>query len=354
MKVLVIALLKPSQIKYKIQPLVNSNEVDEVIILRKKKGPPMEKVTYFVLPKLATIRPFYWFLTPLIATYAVWKTKADVILCYHLVPHGLYAHFASTFSGKPFLYGQIDLDIQFLSEKRLFRPYVKHFLRKAKTINVPGSNSKKHWVSLGIDPNKINLLHSTIDTENDFLPLESEKKYDFLYVGTLEKRKQIPVIVEACAKLRDQGYKFNFAIVGSGEDDEVVKAQIKEYHLEDIVFQLGYQTDVLSYYHQSKYFIMASRNEGIPCAMMEAMSCNLIALVPDVADIADVVKENDTGFIMADITVDIVADKMKYILDHQDEMEVIRKNGRKMIRENHSYQSATKKWDELLRKIKTS
>lgn len=354
MKVLVIALLKPSQIKYKIQPLVNSSEVDEVIILRKKEGPPMKGVSYFVLPKISTIRPFYWFFTPLIAIYAIWKTKADVILAYHLSPHGMYAQFASFFTGKPYIYGQIDLDIQFMSEKRILRPYVKRFLRNAKAINVPGSKSKDYWVSLGIDPNKINLLHSTIDTENDFLPLSGEKKYDFLYVGTLEKRKQIPMIVDACANLKNMGYKFNFAIVGSGEDDEVVSAQIKKYKLEDVVFQLGYQSDVLSYYHQAKYFIMASRNEGIPCAMMEAMSCDLIALVPDVADIADVVKEKDTGFIMDDVTVDIITDKMKYILDHKDEMEVIRKNGREMIRENHSYQSATKKWDELIRKIKKS
>ena len=49
MKILVVALLKPSQINYKIIPLTKSDFVDEVIIIRKKDGPKIDMVSVYNL-----------------------------------------------------------------------------------------------------------------------------------------------------------------------------------------------------------------------------------------------------------------------------------------------------------------
>ena len=105
--------------------------------------------------------------------------------------------------------------------------------------------------------------------------------------------------------------------------------------------------NVLDYLHLSKIFVMASMSEGIPCALLESMSCELIPIVPNVGDIADVVKHGKNGFIF-DGSVDNLEKQMKETLIEYDNLTDLRTNARKTIVSEHSYKVASKKWDSLL------
>lgn len=356
MKILVVALLKPSQVKYKIVPLTKSEQVDEVIIVRRKIGPIIDKVDYIVLPGICDLTLFYLLLTPLIIAYQARKRKVDIILSYHFVPHGFFAWLASRLTGIPFIYSQIDLDVQNLTKNKFYKAVILHVLKRAIAINVPGSNSRDFWVKLGINNNKINLLHSTIDTEDGFFPLPKPKKYDFIYLGTMEKRKQIGLIIKALAILKkDLGNDdLKLCIIGKGEDEDELLKLTLNYHLKDNIIFAGYQTNIIEWLNESKIFVMASRNEGIPCAMMEAMACELLPIVPDVADIEDVVKNGVTGVLLKETTPETLYTAMRNVYLNYDKMYEMRKKSRQIIEDNHSYHSAVNKWNNILKNIKNN
>jgi glycosyltransferase involved in cell wall biosynthesis len=351
MRILVIAKLQASQLKYKLEPLSAAENVEEILLIRKFMGPDIPKLSYIILPSLAKYKFFYSFLAPFYAIYYAIKFKPDFILSYHFFPHAIVAFIASLASSRPFIYSQIDLDIQDYLKHKYLHPLIMPVIRKARNVNVPGSNSKNYWIKKGIPADRINLLHSTINVTRDYFPVEQEKKYDLVYVGSLEKRKQVDLIIKALHILKKDGLFPVFATTGEGFDIENLKQLVKDFQLEKQVIFLGSRKDVSNLLHSSRIFIITSRNEGIPCALMEAMACELYAISTDAADIKDVVINNQTGTLLKGFDEKEIAEEIKKVLLNYDSLLPIRKNARQHIIKNHSYESATVKWNKVIPKL---
>jgi glycosyltransferase involved in cell wall biosynthesis len=246
------------------------------------------------------------------------------------------------------------MDIQKYAEFGLLKKLILHFLKKASYINVPGSQSKKFWNDLGIDADKINILHSTIDTENTFQPIEVEKEYDFIFVGELVARKQLNVVIDAINRIIKSGHAAKLAIIGEGPSKFELIQQAQNLNISDNIKFLGHQTDINFFLNKSKIFVLISKNEGIPCALMEAMACELLSVAINIGDVSDVLIDGETGFIVNENTVDSVYHVLKRAYLSYENSNAISKKARQKIIEDHSYPSATIKWDILLEKILNS
>lgn len=352
MKIIVSAKLKDSQIKYKIIPLSLSDLVDEIYLLRKTRGPEIPKVKYIVLPAISRIKIFNILLTPFILAFYTMKLKADLIISYNFLPHGLFAFIASKITGVPFNYSQIDTNtIDIVKKNNLKSKLIRNMIRKAVFINVPGSNSVDFWKSQGVAADRIMTLHSTIDTDGEYYPVSTPKIFDLLYIGVLEPRKQVEIIVEAMAVLRSKYPRVKLAIVGDGSVKNQIVNLINTLELNQNIEMFGHRNDVKTFIHQSKIFVMASRVEGIPCAMMEAMACQVYPVVPDVADIADVVNTSNGTLMPATFSPAELANAIDQILESWQVASSKTSVARQEIVDKHSYISAKKAWDEILSKL---
>jgi glycosyltransferase involved in cell wall biosynthesis len=351
MRILVIALLKPSQIKYKIIPLSLANIVSEIFIIRKFAGPAIDKVRYFTLPALCRIKLFNLIVTPIILYFKIKKLKPDLLVSYHFIPHGFFAWLISSLTGVPFIYSQIDLDIQRLVMKPFLRRPILSILKKARYINVPGSKSKAFWFAMGLDPQKINILHSTIDTTNDFYPVETQKLYDFIYVGVLEERKGIHLMLKAISKLKNKGYTPSLLVVGDGVERKHLEHLSERLKIQNQVKFIGHSNRISNLVNKSRFYLLTSRNEGIPCAMMEAMACGVIPVSTDVADVGDIVLEGSTGFLIRDYKVESISNAMAHALESKDQFNYLGINARQIIIDEHSYTSATRRWEKILSSV---
>jgi glycosyltransferase involved in cell wall biosynthesis len=353
MKIIVSARLKPSQVGYKIIPISMVDAVDQIFILRKEPGPVIDKVHYIILPAICQIKLFNVLLTPFILAYHVKKLKIDLIISYNFIPHGLFAFIASKLTGVPFNYSQIDTNtIDYVKRGNLLSRFIMYVLKQAIFINVPGKISRDFYINKGIRPEKINLLHSTVDTENEYNPEEKEYLYDFVYVGVLEDRKRVDVLIKAVAEIKEKIPDFRFAIVGNGPTHNDLVRLSEKLGLQENVLFLGYQINVKVILSQSKIFLLASILEGIPCAVMEAMSLKVYPIVLNVADISDIVISDKTGTLLPEsVSISDLAGEITRVLLSWDSLGLLRDNARKHIQASHSYLSASKKWEVILRNL---
>jgi glycosyltransferase involved in cell wall biosynthesis len=351
MKILVIALLKPSQIKHKIIPLSKSKYIKEIILIRKVEGPKVDKVSYIVLPHICKHTFFYLLLTPLYVIYFSLTKKVDLILSYHFIPHGFFAFLGHVFTRRPYIYSQIDLDIQFYLQKPLLRGIILKILKRAKFIFVPGSSSFRFWIDKGFDKSKIHIIHSTIDTDFAFFPTGEQKEFDFIYIGVLDKNKQVDLIIKSFGSLLGQNASLRMCILGDGKERLNLQKIVTDLGIFQNIFFIGQENEVNHYLNRSKVFVMASKAEGLPCALMEAMSCELIPVVTNVGNISDIVRDGETGFLVENQSLEELAGKMKMALFHYNDSSNIMKNARKIIVEHHSYYSATQEWNNVLKSL---
>lgn len=68
--------------------------------------------------------------------------------------------------------------------------------------------------------------------------------------------------------------------------------------VQDSVMLLGPHENVLDFYWASDIFVLASRTEGMPTSLLEAMSCGLYVIASRVGGAPDIVEDGVNGVLL--------------------------------------------------------
>ena len=132
------------------------------------------------------------------------------------------------------------------------------------------------------------------------------QKGEFLYVGTIYKRKGVHKLIEALSKLYKKGIRdFNLNLVGSIHHKEYVdqiKQLIVSNHLENNIHILGRvsRDELGELYSNAEWFILPSQHEGYGMVIAEAMSYGVPVIAFDNSAIPYIVKDNVNGLLVKD------------------------------------------------------
>jgi hypothetical protein len=134
----------------------------------------------------------------------------------------------------------------------------------------------------GISEEAIELIYNTIDLNVSTIPGDAgwlRTQFDLppqsivcTGIGRLVPQKGFDILIEAFAKIAHQVPDLYCLIIGQGEDKEKLLAQLHAAGLESRIHLLGYQdrTNAMSILKSSDIFVMPSRYEGTPIALLEA------------------------------------------------------------------------------------
>jgi len=135
-------------------------------------------------------------------------------------------------------------------------------------------------------------------------------------VGELNANKNHIQALKALSKLTKTN--FRYLIVGNGESEQKLKKAVNELMLQDKVSFLGFRRDVPELLAASDVFILTSRREGLPKAVMEAMAVGLPIIATDVRGNRDLVKSGENGYLVPVDDVEQTATAIERIIDSGD------------------------------------
>lgn len=102
-----------------------------------------------------------------------------------------------------------------------------------------------------------------------------------LTVGRLSPQKAHDVLLKAFAQVAPGRSDWRLAVLGDGELREPLRRLAASLELSDRVDWLGQRPDPFAHYRAADIFALASRFEGTPNALLEAMACGLAVVVSD-------------------------------------------------------------------------
>jgi glycosyltransferase involved in cell wall biosynthesis len=345
-------MMGPGTFEAKFHPLSMIEKIETIYIVRKEIGPEIPKVKYIILPRFCKYSMCNLIYTPLYLIYLKIRLNPDLLIGYHIIPHGFFIGITGVLTRTNYILAQTGLTIQDkVVANKIIKFFISFFIDKSTALICPGNNSKEFWnTKIKSSINKIEVLHSSIDT-NRFKNENIEKKYDFIFLGRLHKIKNIDLIIETFNILIKQNINLSLVIVGEGPEEEYLKKIVIEKSLEKNITFTGFTTNPEKYLNESKYFIMSSKSEGLPTAMMQAMSCELIPISSKVGNIPDLIND-ENGYYFNSFDPEIMAKEIRKMINQYEYSEsIIRKKCRQIIINEHSYESAILKWKKLLNKI---
>jgi len=311
--------------------------------------------------------PFFLLFQLLSLIKIIKKEKIDIIHAHWIIPQGFIA----------VLYKKIfNKNIKILltshgADAFTFDNIIGNFIKKFTLQHIDGltvvSNAIKDKVKeigynkeigvypMGVDtdlfnPGKKDLtIRENLNIPGDFL----------LFVGRLSEKKGLKYLLEAMLDVVKEFPLISLVIIGDGPlKSDLTEVTKKSGITANVIFLGPLPHEKLpSFFATADIFIGPSitarsgDSEGFGLVFAEAMSSGTIVLASDVSAIKDIVKDNETGFIVKQKNSRELSEKILYLLKNKNKLDQVRLKARDYIVENFDWKVVRKNYLNCLKSL---
>ena len=157
-------------------------------------------------------------------------------------------------------------------------------------------------------------------------------------IGRLCEQKGQILLIEALARLRQQGRRIEVVIVGDGELRGAIEGAIKSGNLQEDVRILGWAdtSAIVKAIDDSRALVLPSFAEGLPVVIMEALARARPVLSTFVAGIPELVVPGRNGWLVPAGSVDDLVGALQQLLDTPvGQLTEMGLRGREDVRRQH-------------------
>jgi len=185
--------------------------------------------------------------------------------------------------------------------------------------------------------------------------IADKKPASILWVARFIELKHPQAAIYVAIKLKEMGFNFALNMIGEGVLINELNQMINENELSSNVHMLGFMPpqEVRKYMEQSEIFLFTSdRNEGWGAVMNESMSSGCAVVASHlVGSVPFLIRNKENGLIYKDGDLQDLTQKVKWLLLHKNERQLIGKNAYFTMVERWNADIAAKKFIELSQAI---
>lgn len=193
--------------------------------------------------------------------------------------------------------------------------------------------------------NKLKVIRCGVD-ELSFVPRSHDPENKTPKIGVLARlveKKGIHVLIDACAKLPNRD--FIVEIAGDGPEKQKLELQAKQLNLQKQIKFLGQMDnhnvanwlDTIDFYALPCVVDKNGDMDGIPVSLMEAMLKGVPVITADVSGVAELVIDNQTGFIAKSADIDDLTCKIETAFSmNSDEKLNLKENAKQHVLKHFS------------------
>jgi glycosyltransferase involved in cell wall biosynthesis len=166
-------------------------------------------------------------------------------------------------------------------------------------------------------------------------------------VGRLHDQKGIDMLLDTWAEVAPHHPEWRLRIYGSGEDEEILKKQCTALGLDASVEWMGRTSDVPGALRGGSVFVLSSRGEGFPLALMEAMATGLPCAAFDCAPgVHEIVHDGEDGLLAALGNTGELARRLDTLMSDKELRDTMGEAARANI-QRYTTEEIVRRWEEL-------
>jgi len=168
---------------------------------------------------------------------------------------------------------------------------------------------------LGLAIDRITMLPNPLDVERIRASISENPPWQtalgapqLLAIGRLSQEKGFDLLLRALAVLRDEIPQASLVIAGSGPEEAALKAECHALGLDAAVHFAGYLVKPWAQFSEATLFVLPSRHEGLPNALLEAATAGLpIVATPACAGLVELLQGHPGVWLAPEITAEALA-----------------------------------------------
>ena len=297
------------------------------------------------------------------------KLKTDAVLAFSVLPGGLVGWFLKHLSHIPYVIALQGGDVapearegrslapevpeKISVLRRIIKRGIQHLWRNAGAV-IANSNGLAQLARSAHPECPIDVIPAGADvdgiTTKDDYGVKGEVK--LLYVGRLAKHKGLDVLLPALARITS-ALKWKLTLVGDGPEWPVVAAQAARFALIDRIELYGWQgwNALPEIYRNADIFVLPSRDEGMPAALLEAMATGLPVVCTRYSGMGEAVLHSETGLLVPSGDSKALAEALTEMIADPSRWEPYGRAGRARVETYYSWTSVAEKWLAVMERV---
>lgn len=227
--------------------------------------------------------------------------------------------------------------------KRFVRDILYNFAEKV----VCQTESNKIYFNKNIQ-RKTNVIYNPIYLSEKIRSALEKKENIIVSVGRLSKQKNQILLIDSFKKILKYFPDYKLIIYGEGEERINLENYIKKLNLEKNILLPGTFKDVHTRIKKAKIFIMTSDYEGMPNALLEAMSLGLPCISTKVSGAVDLIENYKNG-VLTDRNPNEISNEIIKILNDESYTYSLGKEASKLYYKLNE-KEIINQWIDLLKK----
>jgi glycosyltransferase involved in cell wall biosynthesis len=150
-------------------------------------------------------------------------------------------------------------------------------------------------------------------------------------VGRLTAIKEQQLFLDVAQRVARLNPSVVFLIAGDGELRGALEAAAESLGIADRVRFLGWRRDLGTVYGATDIFLLTSRNEGTPVALIESLAAGCAGVSTDVGGVADVVPTADVGLLAPPGDAGRLADHVSHLVADPQRRRAMGDAGRRLV-----------------------
>lgn len=208
---------------------------------------------------------------------------------------------------------------------------------------------KAAWEKAGCT--NVTVIPNPCSLDGQKVSIKSAKSKTILAVGRLHEQKGFDLLLQAWKPIEKTYSDWSLRIVGEGPKRVELEAQIESQSLKRVVLA-GATNNVLDEYEAASIFVLSSRYEGLPLALIEAMWSGLPCIAFDCPQgPAELLAEN-RGWLVPDRDIAELTAQIAYALSHPEEALKRAQKAQSFAQTTYSEAAIMPQWVQLIESCK--
>lgn len=271
-------------------------------------------------------------------------TRADAVHTHMFAPL-LFTAGARMFAGVPVLV-HTEHSIEYLLDRPSYRRVLRWLARATTRFVVLGERMRRFYVErIGIPPDRIRVIPNGVALVPSVgvttrcearRALGVGEHFVVGAVGRLAPEKNLGLLLRAFARATANAPDAILVLIGDGPERADLERASRELGIAERVHFAGWRQDVAQLLPAFDLYALSSHAEGLPLALLEAMSAGVAVVSTAVGDIPDVVRDAETGRLVAAGDEPGLASALSALRENPEQRDALSRAARALVAARYS------------------
>ncbi|MDR1625889.1 MAG: glycosyltransferase family 4 protein [Spirochaetia bacterium] len=318
-----------------------------------------KNIAFLVIKNLVRpIRPVRDFLAILETRRLLKKLKPSIVST-HTAKAGMVGRIAARSLGIPAIFTAHGWQFAegISGAQRFFVENIERLTSKMckKIITVSGFDRKLALERKVVKAEKLITIHNGMPEVEEALRARHTRMAHngtvrLIMVARFQRQKDHPTLLRALARIRDKNW--NLELVGDGPDTEKIQGLAAELGIAERIDFAGQRLDIPRRLAEADVFVLASKWEGFPRSILEAMRSGLPVIATDVGGCGESVLEGVTGYLVEKENEEALGARLAELIASEETRKAMGQAGRRRFEEEFTfdamYEKTMKVYEEVI------